>query len=318
MSEEKTTPATEPETSKKADEVTPEALKEAFGGKEVAVKDENALVFTEEEQAIQAQLKEGSGENESGGWAFIPYITVNNKMVERKLDDGTDVKVRCAPDFNITEKDDDGNYVATLFAPEFEGVILKFMHRVQRKVEMDQNKKVINSMPFFRSLEFKSFRDDVHIRVTEDGKGRFEKPMSYQEVKKWAKEESELWSIVYFVIPGEDFVRKAEFKGMSRSVLFDYMTKKRPYSVSSVITKFSTKLDKESANPYNVLVIENTMKKPENLAQILEMQKELNAMIDSNLEPTVQAEQLEALPSPEDKPEPNFNEPIEIDADKAF
>lgn len=301
-----------PQSSTPAEQ-TPEAvnaLTQMFVGTVVATTvDENALTFTPEEQAIQDQLKDGSGENEAGGWNFIPYITINNKMVKDTLASGREVDVRCLPEFCITEKDADKNYITSLFAPEFEAVIIKFMHRVQRKIKMDQTPKrnVLNTMPFFRSLEFKSFQSDVHVRVTEDGKGKFLAPMSYSDVKKWAGDELELWSICYFLIPGENIVRKAEFKGASRGILYDYMTKKRPYSVSSVITKFSAELDSTQANPYNRLVLTNTMQKPTNLQQILDAQKELKAMIDGNLEPSVQAEEMPLLPDPREEPNsPNF------------
>lgn len=277
--------------------MTPEQIAASVGGKIVeeipqpttpVVQEEVALTFTPEEEAFQKELRQGSGEEDLGqGWTFIPYITINNEKVEYQLQGGGTVMAPCKPEFSINEKEGD-DYTKTLFAPEFDAVIIKFMNRVQRKVVMDQSTppKIKNKMPYFRSLEFKSFQSDIYIMEKQaDGKYNNLPAMKYDGVKEYSKEENELWGIVYFLIPGEDVVRKGEFKGASRSVLYDYMTAKRDYSVSSVVTKFSGEQITDQGQVYNRLKLVNTGLKAPELAKVVSAQKSLNAMIDANLIP---------------------------------
>lgn len=252
-----------------------------------------ALTLTDEQKALMEQLREGSGENNSlGNYAVIPYITIDNKLVMTPTADGREVKARCEPNFSITSKDGD-NYITELFAPEFNAVILKFMHRVQRKYVQDHTGNCANKVPFFRSLEFKSFNSDIYVRQDKE----FRPPMSYADVKKMAAngDESELWGIAYIMIEGESVARKIELKGVSRGTLFDYMTTKRDYSISGVVTKFSLSIDNTQAIPVNQLVLTNTGVVPANLGGILSAQKELNAMIDGNLTPNKPAQKGEVV-----------------------
>lgn len=253
----------------------------------------NAIVSAEEQEILD-ELAAGSGEQDQGsGFQFIPYITVNNQMVLATVD-GREVKFRCKPEFNITTKEGQ-EYKTEVFMDKFEAVILKFMHRVQRKLKVDQKGTIINEQPFFRSLEFRSFSSKLNIRQN----GDFLPPVSYAEYKEAVPEdERELWSVVYFIIPGENMVRKAEFKGASRGVIFDYTIDKKNHPVAGTVTEFSLLLDNESPNPYNKLVLTNLHRKPENLVEILGMQKELNIMIDSSLVPSKPAKEGTVIAAP--------------------
>lgn len=254
----------------------------------VATTTDNVAVATlsEADQAALDELMAGSGEADQGGnYVKIPYISIDNRMEEETIQgkDGKPdrvVKVRCEPRFTVTEKIGT-DYVTELFAPEFEAVILKFKHRVQRKYLQDQQGKCLNELKFYRSLEFGSFNDDIYVRQGDE----FLKPMKYGELKNWAGDENELWGVVYFIIPGEDTVRKAEFKGASRSVLYDFMTASRARTISSYITKFSAEVV-EDATPYNKLKLELIDRLPENLVKLAAQQKELNAMLDRMAKPS--------------------------------
>jgi hypothetical protein len=236
--------------------------------------------LTKVDQDILDQLAEGSGENENSVfYNFIPYITINNSKEIAEVN-GRETKVLCEPSFNITNKEGK-DYITTLFAKDFEAVIIKFKHRVQRKLKYDPNtKKSTNIHPFFRSLEFSSFKSLIHIRQNE----QFMKPMFYQQAKTMFGEELELSAIAYILIKGEDTIRKVEVKGASRGILFDYMSKKKKYPTASIYTKFSVEVDNEVANPYNKLKLEEGAI-VENLVGVLAKQKELNKMLDTQSEP---------------------------------
>lgn len=250
------------------------------------------LSTTNNNADLQAMLKQGSGEAEQKKYVKFPIITIDNSMVDAEITDSKGVKrmtkVRCEPQFIETEKLDN-EYKSSPFAPDFEAVILKHTHQVRRKLLMDQKGNITNKLPFFKSLEFASFSNDVYI--WQDGK--FLSPMDYKTYKLWAGEEGELWSCVYFVIPGEDFVRKAEFKGASRGVVFDYMTASRSESVSSFVTKFSGVVADDAAQPYNKLLLERTEKNVEDLMDIITKQKQLNSLLSDNMQPHVKVERVE-------------------------
>jgi len=220
------------------------------------------------DQSILDALKQGSGEAEnSNTYIKIPYITINNQMVEAELKDGKKVEVRCDPEFMITNKEDK-EYTTTPFMPEFNAVILKFKHKIKRKF------KEVQVHDFFQSIEFPSFKAPVHVRQNQE----FLAPMTYQECKTMFGDELELWSVVYVLIEGEDIIRKVEVKGASRGVLFDYMTSKKEYPTASYLTSFKLEVDTEKI-AYNKLVLESISLAP-NLEEILVKQTELNKMLD--------------------------------------
>lgn len=265
---------------------------------DLATTNNNAVALSAEEQEAMEMLRQGSGENEQGGnYSKIPYITVDNRMVEETIPgkDGKPdrkTKVRCEPAFMINEKIGE-QYTTTLFAPEFEAVILKFKHRVQRKYLQDQQGNCTNKMPFWRSIEFDSFQSDIYVRQNKE----FLPKMKYGDVKKWALDgqENELWGICYFIIKGEEIVRKAEFKGASRGVLFDYMTAPRDGSVSAIYTKFSVEVAEDAAQPYNKLVLINTGERPESLVMVVKQQKALNQLLDGAAIPSAKAQEGEVV-----------------------
>ena len=275
--------------------LTAEEIAAQVGGKIVPAEPAQPAL-TAEEQAIMNELKQGSGESDLGGnYVTIPYVTINNEMKEYEIAGGKKVIARCEPEFVMKSKVED-KYITEKFAPEFNGIIVKFMNAVKRKPLMDQQKNILNKHPYYFSLEFKSFQNDVHIlQKNNEGKMVALKPMSYTEVKNKFADENELHGIAYFILVNEDGsldnkISKAEFKGASRSVLFDYMISSRGYSVSSTITRFSATLKEDQATPYNCLVLTDTGKRPSDLRKVLDMQKELNNLIDNNLKPNITAE----------------------------
>jgi len=239
---------------------------------------------TQQELDILEKLKDGSGENDNiMSYNFIPYITINNSKTEEDIK-GRMVKVLCEPSFNITNKDEEKKYVTTLFAKEFNATILKFKHRVQRKLLYDPlTKKSTNKYAFFRSLEFSSFKSDIYIR--QDG-GFIPDAISYQNAKARYGEELELWGVAYILVEGEDTVRKIEVKGASRGVLFDYMTAKKSGPTASLLTKFSVGVDNSLANPYNKLVL-TEVGRVSNLVETLSKQEELNKLLEKQEKPNV-------------------------------
>ena len=255
------------------------------------------------DQSILDALKQGSGEAEnSNTYIKIPYITINNQMVEAELKDGKKVEVRCDPEFMITNKEDK-EYTTTPFMPEFNAVILKFKHKIKRKF------KEVQVQDFFHSIEFPSFgKTLVHVIQNNE----FMPPMTYQECKTKFGDELELWSVAYILIEGEDTVRKVEVKGASRSVLFDYMTSKKEYPTASYLTKFSLVVDTEKI-AYNKLVLESISLAP-NLEEILVKQTELNKMLDDQSTPNVTNDKPLQLDTTVEKAVDTSN----IDVDKMF
>ncbi len=240
----------------------------------------NETALSVEDQELMSQLKTGSGESEnSQSYTSIPYLTVDNSMVEEELKSGKKVPVRCNPLFLMNEKIGE-EYTKTPFADEFEGVILGFRHRVQRKY-IQRDGVCTNELDFYKSLEFKSFKSELYIYQNK----AMSEAMTYQDVKGMSPEgkENELWMIVYFVIKGEDTVRKAEFKGASRGVIFDYMTEKRDDSVSSFYTKFSLEVVTGEI-PYNKVILTRLEERP-NLSEVVGQQKDLNLLLDLNSTP---------------------------------
>jgi hypothetical protein len=123
--------------------------------------------------------------------------------------------------------------------------------------------------------------------------------MTYGEVKAWAQDgdENELWGVAYILIKGEDTVRKVEFKGASRSVLFDYMTLKRDFHVSNVYTRFSLEVVFDTGSPYNKLVLTKLPDEIESFVALAKMQKELNVMLDNQSVPSAKVEEGEVVES---------------------
>lgn len=215
----------------------------------------NAVALSKEDQEIMDFLKSQSGENENQKYVNIPYLTIDNSMVDLEVDNGQGgkrtVKARCEGRFLVNCKEGD-EYKKEVFVDKFNAIVLAYRHRVQRKYLQDQSGNCINTIPYFRSLEFKSFRDSIYLRMEND----FSNPMTYQEVKTFAKDtESELWGVIYVLIEGEDIVRKLEVKGASRSAFFDFLTAKRDDSISSFYTEFSVDTLNDAPNPYNKLVV---------------------------------------------------------------
>lgn len=243
------------------------------------------LTTTKEQQEAIELLRQGSGEdNTGGGFTFIPYITVNNNQEEAEIEKNGKKKITedlCDPSFNITEKDENGEYNTALFVDEFRAAVLKVRWRIQRKY-----KKSGNVHNHFRSLEFDSFQDMIDVRQDKE----FLQPMTYQQAKAWAGDENELWGIMYVLIEGEETVRKVEVKGASRSALFDYLgVKKSGGSISSTITKFSAELNDEGSIKYNFLVLTDTGEMPKDLMAVVGQQKELNELLSKSSTPSTPA-----------------------------
>jgi len=248
-----------------------------------------------EDQAIMEQLRQGSGEAEQGGgYTFVPEIIINNEKVEEEFTkkDGTKTikKVLCDPMFLVKNKGDDGNYYETPLVEEFRAVVLAVRHYAQRKYLYDTaTKKCINELDFYKTIEFKSFKSTVHVRMNKE----FMSPMTYQEVKHMSPEgkENELWGVAYVLIEGEDTVRKVTVKGKSRGNLFDYITEDKGRSVSSLVTRFYQEVDAGDAFDFNVMMLKNTGETPKDLAGVLKAQNALNKMLDANETPSTPAVQ---------------------------
>lgn len=267
---------------------------------------------TQQELDILEKLKDGSGENDNVmSYNFIPYITINNSKTEEDIK-GRMVKVLCEPSFNITNKNEEKKYITTLFAKEFNATILKFKHRIQRKFLYDPlTKKSTNKHPFFRSLEFSSFKSDIYIR--QDG-GFLPNALSYQNAKAKYGEELELWGIAYILIEGEDTVRKVEVKGTSRGVLFDYMIVKKNGPTAALMTKFSVEVDNGTGNQYNKLVLAE-VGRVSNLVETLAKQEELNKFLEKQEKPNADSALTGTLMLDDKADDMNI---AEIDVSKIF
>lgn len=250
--------------------------------------------MSHEDQAILEQLRAGSGETEQGGnYTFIPYLTINNEKVTAKLEGGGEAEVLCPPMFLLNEKDDSGEYGVTPFKSEFRATILAVRHYVQRKY-LGDNK---NELPFYKSLEFKSFKSTVHVRQNKE----FLPPMTYQEAKGMSPDgcENELWGVAYVLVEGEEIVRKVEVKGASRGVLFDFVSSKRELPLAAMVVKFTQEVEKGEGFSYNKLLIENTGEPVSDMKAMLDAQTKLNAILDNQESPSTPAVQGAVVPKAE-------------------
>jgi hypothetical protein len=239
-------------------------------------------ITTPDDEALMKELMDFSGENSNSSFTFIPYLSVDNSMVEIDAS-GRTVKARCEGRFTITTKEDK-EYKTEVFVDKFSAILLAYRHQVRRKYKQDQQGKCINNHTYFRSDEFKSFNDPIMVRQD----GDYRSPLTYNQIKTDYGDEVELWGICYFVIEGEDEVRKIEVKGASRGALYDAFLTKRAASISSFWTDMSVETVSDAANPYNKLVVKVSEKSRPSLKDVVNYMNQLKLVIDHTPSPRLQ------------------------------
>lgn len=260
--------------------------KEVGQEQSLAIKKESQEVAKQNEEAL-AKLREMSGENNTPSFMpYIPMIEIRNTQ-EKKEVNGKMATFLCDPAFMITEKteerDENGKTIfkKVLYAPEFEGVVIKYRYLVEKKYDPKSN------TAYFRSYEFDNFTDS-----SVEFKGY---SANWKQFKEDFNGKYTLYSIVYILVNNKDLVR-LKVKGNSRSAVWDYMkTFTDGDSSSGFITKFSLETDNTGEISYHFLKLER-LRAVDNLSLILNVSGQLNMALRQM---QIKKENIEVLPKEE-------------------
>ena len=233
----------------------------------------NAVVTTERDQQL-AKMRDRSGEGDSKPFPFVPVVEVDNHS-EEEMVRGRKVPVLCEPNFVMTSKNENDEYIKEPIGDVINGTIILVRYMVEKKwSETD-------TTPYYRSFEFDpaAFQNpDIQVIIKQAGEEVF--AGSYGEFKAAYAERYILSAILYVADEIDGKLVRFKLKGVSRSAYWDYAKLfKRPDTVSAHKTKFSIATVSEGGKNYNHIVF-NDEGEIDNLENVDRMQTELHEVFD--------------------------------------
>lgn len=253
-----------------------------------------------------AQLRAMSGEAQNTMIkTVVPMIQINNDKVEKEVD-GETVEVLGEKRWDCVSKNDNNEYLKELFAPEFQGVILKIRYVITKKYNPS------DKTPNWRSHEFDSFKD--YIKLFSDGDVYYEG--SYQNIKKEFEGKTSIQAVVYTLI--NDKVYKVILKGGSLGKLWDYLkTFGSNDSSSAHLTNFGLVKEKGAGFSYHVVDLKVAEDDQVDIDQVLSMQTEINQTLQEMKDSYEKKNSQDPEVIPAEKKEPT-DEEIDAAVIKSF